>query len=208
MARIGVTGLANCSYRAAAAEKALRGNGWVGGGYRSSGGSGRGRRRCQRAICTRRRSIGVTWPQFTPARAGDRYRKVGLKISGSFTLPFPQEQAYAMMQDPEVLARAIPGCESLEKIGRRRIPHEDEDGAWRAFRARFEGKVRITDQLPPSSFRLVVEGSGKIGFVKGEGLLKLTPAGAGTEVAYDGDVQVGGTIAAVGQRLIDGTRRR
>ena len=71
----------------------------------------------------------------------------------------------------------------------------------------FEGKVRITDQNPPSSFRLVVEGSGKIGFMKGEGLLTLTPEGAGTEVAYDGDVQVGGTIAAVGQRLIDCTAK-
>ena len=60
----------------------------------------------------------------------------------------------------------------------------------------FEGKVRIADQNPPSSFRLVVEGTGKIGFVKGEGLLTLADAGEGsTEVKYEGDVQVGGTIA-------------
>ncbi len=71
----------------------------------------------------------------------------------------------------------------------------------------FEGKVRIADQSAPSSFRLVVEGAGKIGFVKGEGLLKITPDGEGSDVAYDGDVQVGGTIAAVGQRLIDVTSK-
>jgi carbon monoxide dehydrogenase subunit G len=71
----------------------------------------------------------------------------------------------------------------------------------------FEGKVRITDQQPPSSFKLIVEGSGKIGFMKGEGLLKLTPSGDATEVSYEGDVQVGGTIAAVGQRLIDATAK-
>ena len=72
----------------------------------------------------------------------------------------------------------------------------------------FEGKVRITEQTPPNSFRLVVEGTGRIGFVKGDGLLKLTPAEAGgTEVAYEGEAQVGGTIAAVGQRLIDGTAK-
>jgi carbon monoxide dehydrogenase subunit G len=54
----------------------------------------------------------------------------------------------------------------------------------------------------------VVEGTGRIGFVKGDGLLKLSPAeGSGTEVAYEGDAQVGGTIAAVGQRLIDGTAK-
>ena len=53
----------------------------------------------------------------------------------------------------------------------------------------------------------MVEGTGKIGFVKGDGLLKLTSVDGGTEVAYDGDAQVGGTIAAVGQRLIDGTAK-
>ena len=53
----------------------------------------------------------------------------------------------------------------------------------------------------------MVEGTGKIGFVKGDGLLKLTAVDGGTEVAYEGDAQVGGTIAAVGQRLIDGTAK-
>jgi carbon monoxide dehydrogenase subunit G len=129
-----------------------------------------------------------------------------LKISGKHSLPGPVEQAYKMMQDPEVLARAIPGCEGLEKIG------EDEyrmkmKMAMASLSGAFEGKVRIFDQTPPSSFKLTVEGSGKIGFLKGEGLLSLTPAGEGTEVAYDGDVQVGGTIAAVGQRLIDSTAK-
>ncbi len=110
------------------------------------------------------------------------------------------------MQDPEVLARAIPGCEGLEKIG------DDEyrmkmKMAMASVSGAFDGKVKIADQSPPESFRLLVEGSGKIGFVKGEGLLKLNPNDEGTQVAYDGDVQVGGTIAAVGQRLIDMTAR-
>jgi len=113
------------------------------------------------------------------------------------------------MQDPEVLARAMPGCESLEKIG------DDEyrmkmKMALASISGNFEGKVRIADQNPPSSFRLIVEGAGKIGFVKGEGLLQLSPVEGNpnsTEVSYDGDVQVGGTIAAVGQRLIDGTAK-
>jgi carbon monoxide dehydrogenase subunit G len=110
------------------------------------------------------------------------------------------------MQDPDVLARAIPGCESLEKIG----PDEYRmkmKMALASLSGAFEGKVRITEQSPPDSFRLVVEGAGKIGFVKGEGLLKLRTVEGGTEVAYDGDAQVGGTMAAVGQRLIDGTSK-
>jgi carbon monoxide dehydrogenase subunit G len=129
-----------------------------------------------------------------------------LKIAGSHTLPFPPERAYRMMQDPEVLARAIPGAEALEKIG------EDEyrmqmKMALASVSGSFEGKVRIADQTPPSSFRLIVEGAGKIGFVKGDGLLKLAAVESGTEVGFEGEVQVGGTMAAVGQRLIDGAAK-
>jgi uncharacterized protein len=129
-----------------------------------------------------------------------------VKISGSYTLPLPRERAYQIMQDPEILARAIPGCESLEKIG----PDEYSmkmKMALASLSGAFEGKVRIAEQTPPESFRLVVEGSGRVGFVKGDGLLKLSPVEGGTEVSYEGDAQVGGTMAAVGQRLIDGTAK-
>jgi carbon monoxide dehydrogenase subunit G len=100
----------------------------------------------------------------------------------------------------------MPGCESLEKIG------DDEyrmkmKMALASLSGNFDGKVRISDQAPPESFKLLVEGSGKVGFMKGEGLLKFTARDAGTDVSYEGDVQVGGTIAAVGQRLIDGTAK-
>jgi len=129
-----------------------------------------------------------------------------VKISGSSTLAVPVERAYQRMQDPDALARAMPGCESLERVG----PDEYRmkmKMAMASISGAFEGKVRITDQQPPSSFKLIVEGSGKIGFMKGEGLLRLAPAAEGTEVSYEGDVQVGGTIAAVGQRLIDATAK-
>ena len=129
-----------------------------------------------------------------------------MKISGSYTLPVPPERAYQVLQDPVELGRAIPGCEGLEKIG----PDEYKMKmklVLAALAGQFEGKVRITNQVPPVSFRLVVEGSGRIGFLKGEGLLKLSPQDSNTEVSYDGDAQVGGTMAAVGQRLIDGTSK-
>jgi carbon monoxide dehydrogenase subunit G len=134
-----------------------------------------------------------------------------MKISGSFILPIPQQRAYEIMQDPGILAQAMPGCEALEKIG------EDEyrmkmKMALASLSGAFDGRIRITDQSPPDSFRLIVEGSGRIGFMKGDGLLKLTPVKSNdespaTEVSYDGDAQVGGTMAAVGQRLIDGTAK-
>jgi len=129
-----------------------------------------------------------------------------LKISGSHRLPFPPEEAYAKLQDPDLLAKTIPGCESLEKVG------DDEykmkmKMALAAVSGAFEGRIRIADRNAPQSFRLIVEGTGKIGFVKGEGLLKFAAAEGGTDVTYDGEVQVGGTIAAVGQRLIDATSK-
>jgi uncharacterized protein len=145
-----------------------------------------------------------------------------VKISGSYSLPVAPERAYQILQDPAVLAQAMPGCESLEKIG----PDEYRmkmKVLLAALSGQFEGKVRITDQTPPSSFRLIVEGSGRIGFLKGDGLLKLSSVDAtgvipseaespsspvaATVVSYEGDAQVGGTMAAVGQRLIDGTAK-
>jgi len=129
-----------------------------------------------------------------------------LKISGSYTLRVPQERAYALLQTPDVLARCIPGCESLVQIADNTYEMKMKL-AIASLAAFFDGKVRIADQQPPTSFRLIVEGSGKIGFLKGEGTLRLTPDGESTLIAYEGDVQMGGTIAAVGQRLIDTTSR-
>jgi carbon monoxide dehydrogenase subunit G len=129
-----------------------------------------------------------------------------VKISGTHTLSLAPQEAYRRMQDPAVLAACMPGCESLDKIG------EDEYRmkmklAMASLSGAFDGKVRIADQTPPNSFKLIVEGSGKLGFMKGEGLINFAPSGDATEVAYAGDVQVGGTMAAVGQRLIDATAK-
>jgi len=129
-----------------------------------------------------------------------------MKISGSYLLPVPQSRAYDLLQDPAVLAKAMPGCDTLERIGENQY-HMKMKMVLASISGLFDGKVRIADPQPHSSFRLVVEGTGKIGFMKGDGLLTLTPAEGGTDVSYDGTVEVGGTIAAVGQRLLDTTSR-
>jgi carbon monoxide dehydrogenase subunit G len=129
-----------------------------------------------------------------------------LKIAGTAQLPYAPARAWDLMQDPVVLAKTIPGCQSLEKSG---------DNEYRlkmkmmlaSLSGAFEGKVTLADPVPPESFRMIVEGSGKIGFMKGDGVLRLSPQDSGTEVAYDGEAQIGGTMAAVGQRLIDVTAR-
>ena len=129
-----------------------------------------------------------------------------MKVGGTYRLSLPQERAYAVLQDPVVLAQCMPGCEGLEKIGEGEYAMKMKM-VLAAVSGRFDGKVRIADPEPPNRFRLLVEGNGKIGFMKGDGLLTLSTVEGSTAVAFDGDVQVGGTIAAVGQRLLDSTAK-
>jgi carbon monoxide dehydrogenase subunit G len=129
-----------------------------------------------------------------------------VKISGTHVLALPQERAYRLLQDPDVLARSMPGCEALVRIDESQYRMKMKM-VLASFSGLFDGTVRITESEPPSGFRLVVEGKGKIGFMKGDGKLKLAPDGSATQVAYEGDVYVGGTLAAVGQRLVDTTAR-
>jgi carbon monoxide dehydrogenase subunit G len=104
------------------------------------------------------------------------------------------------------LKKAIPGCERLEAVG------EDEYKATMkvgvaAVKGTFEGKVRITDKKPSDSYRMAVEGSGGPGFVRGEAVITLTDTPGGTRVSYSADVQVGGLIAGVGQRMLGGVSK-
>ncbi|MDQ6704471.1 MAG: carbon monoxide dehydrogenase subunit G [Acidobacteriota bacterium] len=129
-----------------------------------------------------------------------------MKIAGSYRISLPQERAYELLRDPEVLAKCIPGCDELKQSA----PDEYEMKmklAIASVQGLFTGKVRIADQTPPHSFRLIVDGKGKVGFVKGEGLLTLSSAAFATDVSYEGEVNVGGMIAGVGQRLIDSSAK-
>ena len=129
-----------------------------------------------------------------------------MKLSGNSTVPIERERTYQLMQDPAVLARAMPGCDHLALIA----PDEYEmrmKMVVSSIQGLFSGKVRIADRNPPDGFRLIVEGSGKIGFMKGDGLLTFTSLYTSTDIHYEGDVQVGGMIAGVGQRLLDTTSR-
>ena len=130
-----------------------------------------------------------------------------MKINGHYTILSTElERAYDALQDPVVLTKCIPGCESLERIDEGEYAMKMKM-ALAAFAGQFTGKVKIVDPVPPSAFKMIVEGSGKIGFLKGEGLLNLKAAGAAVEIVFDGDVQIGGTMAAVGQRLIESTSK-
>ena len=129
-----------------------------------------------------------------------------MRISGSRLLAVDQEQCYRLLQDPRILERCMPGCRSLVRVGEDTYAMKMKM-ALASISGLFNGSVRIANRNFPDSFRLLVEGSGRIGFLKGDGLLQLTPESGGTTIGYEGEVRVGGTISAVGQRLMDTTAK-
>lgn len=129
-----------------------------------------------------------------------------MKLEGTYDLPGARERVWQALLDPEQLAKAIPGCEKLEPIGTGEYRATMKVGI-AAVKGTFHGKVRISEQVPPERYRMAVEGTGGPGFVRGEATMSLTDADGGTRVAYAAEVQVGGLIAGVGQRMLGGVAK-
>lgn len=129
-----------------------------------------------------------------------------MKVTGSHELGAPPDRVYELLHDPTVLARCIPGCEGLDRVGDDEYNMRMKLGIG-GVSGRFDGKVALTESKPPESFRMLVEGSGKIGFMKGDGVIAVGAVNGGASVHFNGDVQVGGAIASVGQRLIETTAK-
>ena len=129
-----------------------------------------------------------------------------MKIQGEYSLPLEQQAAWDLLLDTDILSRAMPGCQSLVPIG----PDEYEmkmNVAVSSISGAFAGKVRIADKNPATSYRLLVEGQGKLGYVRGSGLLTLQGESSTTKVIFDGEVQISGLIASVGERMLDMTTK-
>lgn len=132
-----------------------------------------------------------------------------MEMQGNRRLAAPQQQAWEGLNDPEVLKVCIPGCEKVEATG------ENQYALTMAVKvgpvaARFNGKIQLEDVLPPNSYTLRFEGqAGAAGFGKGSAKVNLAPPaeGAGCELSYSAQAQVGGRIAQVGQRLVDGVAK-
>ena len=129
-----------------------------------------------------------------------------MKLEGTHELEATRERVYQTLVNPEVLQRCIPGCERLERTGENSFSATIRAGVG-SVKGVFEGKVRLEDLREPEHFRMVVEGKGAPGFLKGSGDLDLEQAENVTRVNYSGDLQIGGTIASVGQRMIQGTAK-
>jgi uncharacterized protein len=129
-----------------------------------------------------------------------------MKLEGTHHLNAPRERVYQSLIDPEVLRRCIPGCERLEKTAENSYAATIRAGVG-AIKGVFTGTVQLEDMRPPEHYRIVVAAKGAPGFLKGSGNLDLEEEGEGTLIRYTGDLQLGGTIASVGQRMIQGTAK-
>jgi carbon monoxide dehydrogenase subunit G len=126
-----------------------------------------------------------------------------MKISGEYTFDGPQEEVWEILRDPDMLILALPGTKSLKQVGENEFEGELVVRIG-PIAGSFGGKLTVSNERPPDSVTLTVEGVGKIGFAKGSGNVELIDqAGDKTLVKYDGELQIGGKVASVGQRLFD-----
>ena len=129
-----------------------------------------------------------------------------MKIEGSHDVTAPRQKVWDAFLDPEQLREAIPGCEKLEALGNDEYRAIMKVGIG-PVKGTFEGKVKLSDKQPPNTYRMAVEGSGGPGFVRGDTTITLSDIPGGTRVAYSADVQIGGMIAGVGQRMLGGATK-
>jgi carbon monoxide dehydrogenase subunit G len=126
-----------------------------------------------------------------------------MKIAGEQVLAAPREKVWALFNDPARLAKLIPGCEKLDTLAPDQFAGTINVGV-AAVKGTYNGKLTLEDKRPPEHYKMVVDGKGKQGFVRGSGTLDLAARDARTTVVtFNGDVQVGGPLIQVGQRVID-----
>ncbi|MBP6407112.1 MAG: carbon monoxide dehydrogenase subunit G [Ramlibacter sp.] len=131
-----------------------------------------------------------------------------MEIQGEQNLTVPRGDVWRALNDPAVLQRCLPGCDTFESDGdnRYRVAMQAAVGP---VRARFAGKLQLSDIVAPGSYALSFEGSGGVaGFGKGTAQVRLEDVAGGTRLRYSAQAQVGGRLAQVGARLIDGVTRR
>ena len=130
-----------------------------------------------------------------------------MKLSGSYQINLSKEKVWEALNDPEILKKAIPGCEEFKK-------NSDTEFTATAtnkigpFNASFTGDIELTDLDPPNSYKITGSGNSPVGFASGEATVKLEDNENGTKLIYEVEANVGGKIAQVGSRLIDMTAKK
>src|SRR5215470_11953570 len=126
-----------------------------------------------------------------------------MKVAGEQVLSAPRERVWALLNDPQRLSRLIPGCEKLDVISPTEYAGTINVGI-ASVKGVYSGTLKLEEVRPPEHYKMVVDGKGKQGFMRGGGTLDLLPNNADqTRIVYAGDVQIGGPLVQVGQRVID-----
>ena len=133
---------------------------------------------------------------------------MAMTMKGAVELPAPKEVVWAALNDPEVLKSCIPGCECLDRIDGNRLKATARVKVG-PVAAAFKGQVNLLDLDPPNGYRIVGEGEGGVaGFAKGGAVVRLDSIPSGARLSYDVEAQVGGKLAQLGARLIDGVAKK
>ena len=124
-----------------------------------------------------------------------------MKITGTYKLEAPIDTVWKGLMSPNILANCIPGCQSFDLVG-----HDKYDMTVNVkvgpMNGKFQGTISIVDQEIQNSYRLIAEGKGSVGFAQGSALVTLSDISGTTNLLVDGELEIGGTIARVGQRMI------
>ncbi len=137
-----------------------------------------------------------------PAAAGGR----ALTATGTTEIAAPPDAVFAVLLDPKALARVIPGCHELQPVGPNRYRADVTVGVG-LVKARYEAQIELSELDPPRSLRLAGTGISSLGTARGSGQVLLEPTASGTRLHYDYRAEVGGKVAAVGSRMLDGAAK-
>ena len=133
---------------------------------------------------------------------------MAINMTGEVQLPASRETVWAKLNDPDVLKACIPGCEELERLSPTEF-HAVATTKIGPVKARFKGKVHLSDLDPPNGYKISGEGEGGVaGFAKGGAVVTLVDKDGGTLLTYNVEAQVGGKIAQLGQRLVAGAAKK
>jgi hypothetical protein len=131
-----------------------------------------------------------------------------MEMTGEQLIPLPQQRVWEALNNPEILKACIAGCESMERVSDTEYK-VTLSAAVGPVKARFNGKLLLTELNPPTSYSLAFEGSGgAAGFGKGSASVRLSPEDSGTRLSYSAKATVGGKLAQIGSRLIDGVAKK
>jgi hypothetical protein len=125
-----------------------------------------------------------------------------MEISGDYTFNAPREFVWDILQDPEVIGSIIPGSSGLEEIAENKYTSTIVVKVG-PVGGSFKAEIELADIKPPDSYKLILNSNSPVGYVAGEGAVRLEQTGDVTTMFYSGNAKVGGKIAAVGQRLLD-----